>query len=208
MKTKTIVALLFVVVLSITAGMALAQDVPLGRLQPLLVDIQQQIPVDVTFVIDGSEPQTVTVPMALDLNLQISLSSTMTPVITLAATNPAIVTVSQMQAEGSPLTDNSDLPFAIEVVDGVEILQLRSGPDYWDGFELIGEIRNTTEKTLTSLSLIVTTYDADGAIMDVTFGGMQMDQVAAGKTSPIQASVQTPFVDVASYLVQMTARFE
>jgi hypothetical protein len=209
MKTKTIVLLLaLVAVLSIGAGIALAQSPALGRLQPLLVDIQQQIPVDVTFVIDSAEPQTVTVPMALDLNIQIGLSSTMTPVVSVAATGPALVSVSQLQATGQPLIDNSDLTYEIEPVEGVEVLQIRSGPDYAENIELVGELRNTSNQTLSSVQIIVTFYDADGAIMDVNTGYLALDDIETGKTGPFTVGLGgAPFADVGRYLIQMKARF-
>lgn len=209
MKTKTLILLLaLVAILSISAGVVLAQSPALGRLQPLLVDIQQQVPVDVTFVIDSAQPQTVTVPMALDLNLQIGLSSTMTPVVSVAATGPALVSVSQLQATGQPLIDNSELIYEIEPVEGVEVLQIRSGPDYAENIELVGELRNTSNQTLSSVQIVVTFYNTDGAIMDVNTGYLALDDVETGKTSPFSVGLGTaPLADVGRYLIQMKARF-
>lgn len=201
--------LLLVVVLSASAGFALAQEGALGRLQPLLIDIQQQVPVEVTFVLDTTEPQTVTVPMALDLNLQIGLSSTMTPVVSVAATGPALVSVSQLLAEGQPLTDNEDIPYQIEGAEGIEIIQWRVAEDYAANFGALGELRNLDEKRdLGAVELIVSLYDSQGNLLGVNSGYMQLDTVEPGGTSPFRLLTTTPLEDVARYLVQVEARFE
>ena len=83
-----VLAGLFVAALvAVVAG----QDGPLGRLQPLLVDVSQAVPVEVSFVVEGTEPQTVTVPMTLDVRLQVGLSSSLTPVVSVGPVGPALV---------------------------------------------------------------------------------------------------------------------
>lgn len=185
------------------------QEGGMGRLQPFLVDITQAVPVEVSFVVEGSEPQTVTVPMTLDLHLQVGLSSALTPVVSVGAVGPALVSVSQLLAEGEPLIDNEGLPYQLEPADGVEIIQWRVSEDYAGDFEALGELRNTDAKRdLESLEFVVSLYDEAGNLLGVHSGYMTLDTVATDGTSPFRVTSSTPMEDVARYLVQLEARFE
>ena len=52
----------------------------------------------------------VTVPMVLDINLQIGLSSALTPEVTIGEVTPARVAVSALAAQGEALVDGAGAP--------------------------------------------------------------------------------------------------
>jgi hypothetical protein len=54
---------------------------PLGRAGPLLISLQQQVPVTLTFSLPSDPTQTFTVPVVLNVDLRISLGSTVTATV-------------------------------------------------------------------------------------------------------------------------------
>lgn len=202
-------------VISLLGGIALGQgggegDV-LARLQPLLVRVQQSVPMSVTLgvQVSATETLTVTVPAVVDVDVSIRLDSTMTPVVEAKPAGPALVTVSDLLAAGEPLIDNNGVPYEVEVPDGIEIVQWLTDWDFADDWSALGELRNVDEaKSLSSLFFYVTLYDADGVMLESSLGVMSMDNVEPGGTSPFDVMSSTQFEDVARYLVQVEARFE
>lgn len=197
-------------VLSMLVGVLLAvglvflvfgQEEGVGRLQPLLVDVSQAVPVEVTFVTEG---QTVTVPMSLDVRLQVGLSSALTPVVSVGPVGPALVSVSELLAQGEPLVDNSGIVYEVEVAEGIEIVQLRSDADFAGEMELTGEVRNVSDEDVESfrVQLVVTVYDGDGRILDAATGYPTLQVLKAGQTSPFMILTQAPMGEVARYFVQ------
>ncbi|NOZ29692.1 MAG: hypothetical protein GXP39_16810 [Chloroflexi bacterium] len=184
----------------------------IAQIQPLLINIQQQIPVSVTLSvpIGPTTTQTVTLPLVLDLNLQIGLADTVTATIeTITTTEPISITVSEMAEEGEELKDNLGIPYELESTDGVEIIQWTASKNIFDHFQIVGELRNVDEEhVLDYVNLVVSMYDEDGKLLDVASGFMELDKVEPGGTSPFRVSTPVSAEDVARYLVQVEARFE
>lgn len=180
------------------------QDAGLGRLQPLLVDLQQAVPIEVSFVLQGAEPQTVTVPMTLDLHLQVGLSSSLTPVVSVGPVGPALVSVSQLAAQTEPLQDNSGLLYTVELFEGIELVQLRTDADFADEMQLIGEVRNVSDEEMQAfrVNFVVTIYDEDGRILDAATGYPTLQVIRPGQTSPFTILTQAPMAQVGRYLIQ------
>jgi hypothetical protein len=179
------------------------EKTPLASLQPLLVDVQQSVPVSFTLSVpvNTTGTQTVTVPAMVDVAIQVRLDTALTATVEVEQAGPALVTVSD-------LLDSAGLLYELEPVDGVEVIQVRSEADHRDRFALLGEIRNTGTTTLSSLTLHVSLYDPDGVLVDVLYGSARLTTIRPGGTSPFSVSSQVSFDDVARYLVQMEARFE
>lgn len=205
MKTRTTVAIFALVALSITAGMALAQDVPLGRLQPLLVDIQQQIPVDVTFVIDGSAPQTVTVPMALDLNLQISLSSSMTPVITLAPAAPIIQISAPIPDQ--PTEDALGLTYILAPQPAIEITEWTAFSGESGNLQIAGELKIAPEAAIgDNPEFVLRIYGPNDRLIDVVSDTVPMYDPQPGDTNRFKIITYIDVEDIDRYTVEIITR--
>jgi hypothetical protein len=191
---------------SLVMAVSAQQGDVLARVQPLLVTIQQQVPVSVTLSIplDDGEVQTVTVPMALDLNLEIALSSTMSPVVSVGAAAAGVV-VSDLPADVSE--DNNGIAFEVETVGDVELVQVRSDPDYWENFSLTGEIRNTGDEAVETYSvrITLTVYDEDGKILDTFTVSPSFGPIGAGQSSPFDVALSdTAMEDVGRYRLQIS----
>ena len=171
---------------------------------PLVVDVRQQVPVDVTLAtsVGATGTQTVTVPMVLDLNLQIGLSSALTPAVTIGEVTPARVTVSALAAQGEALVDGAGIEYNIEAPETLEIIQIQSGADSSGDFKLIGELRNIGDEALEYQSFAVSLYDADGTLIGVESTYAELEEIAPGQTSPFTLITFTPVDEVASYFVQ------
>lgn len=179
----------------------------LARLQPLLVDIQQRLPISVTVAIPLEEGniQTVTMPIELDLKLQISLSSTLTPVISVLPSSPTLITISELLAHGEPLHDNNKIIYEIEAPEEIEVIQLRSDPNYAKDIEITGEIRNKSEESLQSyqIKLVLTLYNAEGGILGTSMSFPNLDPILIDQISPFTISEDVPLKDVARFRLQI-----
>jgi hypothetical protein len=88
-------ALLIVLTVAVTAQNTVIDDpddettnsAPLAQIEPITTTIRQQVPVSVTLRIPlgATDTQTVTIPMLLSLNLQLSLGELVTPSLVLTA---------------------------------------------------------------------------------------------------------------------------
>ena len=148
-----------------------AQGIGLGRLQPLLINITQSVPVEVEFVVQGTQPQTVTVPMTLDLNLQVSLSSALTPTISVGPVAPAHVRT-QLQSD----TWHEDaLGLRYQISQAVDWLTITEWTVYIkDGrfLEIAGEMRNDGEKRFSGADVVLRLYDDVDKLLSVEDGSL------------------------------------
>lgn len=189
------------------AVVAVAQDV-VRLTTPLLVDVRQSVPVTLTLAVpSASGVQTVTAPLSLDVALQVSLSGVVSPVVAITSTSAAaLVSVSELLAQGEPLTDALGIPYTIEAADSIEVVQLKAADNY--GFEIIGELRNLSEDTINDYDIdaVLTLYDADGAILAIRDGMLGLSSVDSGQTTPVQFVTSADVDDIGRYLVQVKVR--
>lgn len=205
MKLKTIIALLAIVALSITAGVALAQSPALGRLQPLLVDIQQQVPVDVTFVLDTTDPQTVTVPMALDLNLQISLSSTMTPVVSVAPSAP-IIQISAPTPD-QLTTDALGITYIVAQQPAIEITEWTAFTGQSGNLQIAGEFKITPDApSFDNPEFVLRLYGPENRLLDVVNDTVPMYDPRPGDTSRFKIITYIDASNIDNYTVEIVLR--
>jgi hypothetical protein len=70
------------------------------------------------------------------------------------------------------------------------------------GVEVFGEIRNDQPKEMRSVEVVVTFYDASGAVVDTDFGFPSSTTLAPGATSIYQISTFDENLTFASHVVQ------
>jgi hypothetical protein len=215
---KTIIKSLAITVgfaLALFGGIAIAQtdDNPdtdlLARLQPLLVQVQQSVPISVTLAVPTSPTNTitVTVPALVDVDISVRLTSEMTPEVIAAAPRPALVTVSELVATGQPLLDNNGIPYELEGAEGVEVIQWIS-EESSVGIKLVGEIRNIDERrTLNTTQFVITFYDENSVILGVENAYTSLNSIPPNGTSPFSTISFIPYDQVGRYLIQVQARF-
>ena len=212
------------VILAITAGLlsifwtgiAISQDDAqsiVTRIKPMLVQIEQSVPISVTVYVPVSETETMTltVPATVDLDVNVSIADTVeTDVQVVNVTNPALVTVSELLQAGGNLVNNNDIPYTVETVEGVELIQWITSENSLGWTAITGEVRNIDEShNVDSVKFTVTFYDEDGNLLDVETGYSQLDTIVPGQTSPFELSSSTLELNqIGRYLIQVEVRFE
>jgi len=200
------------------AGIALGQDDGqvqnlLARIKPMLVQIEQTIPITLTIEVPISETETttLTVPAVVDLNLEISIADTVSSSVqVVSVTNPALVTVSELLETGGNLVDNNDIPYTVENAEDVELIQWVTEENSIEWTTITGELRNTNEeRSIDSVKITATLYDSDGKLLDVISGYSSLETIVPGQTSPFELySIEIDFSQLGRYLVQVEVRFE
>ena len=177
------------------AGIALGQDDGqvqnlLARIKPMLVQIEQTIPITLTIEVPISETETttLTVPAVVDLNLEISIADTVSSSVqVVSVTNPALVTVSELLETGGNLVDNNDIPYTVENAEDVELIQWVTEENSIEWTTITGELRNTNEeRSIDSVKITATLYDSDGKLLDVISGYSSLETIVPGQTSPFE----------------------
>lgn len=185
----------------------------LARIKPMLVQIEQSVPITVTIEVPTSETETttLTVPAVVDLNMQISIADAVSSTVqVIEVTNPALITVSELLETGGNLVDNNDIPYTVENAEGVELIQWITEENSMGWTTITGELRNTDgEHNIDSVKLTATLYDADGKLLDVISGYAALETITPGQTSPFELySTDIDFSELGQYLVQIEVRFE
>ena len=172
-----------------------------GRLQPLLVDVQQAVPVEVSFVVEGAEPQTVTVPMTLDLHLQVGLSSSLTPVISVGPVGPALV---RTQLE-SDVWYEDGLGLRYQIAQEVDWVTISEWTAYTkdDYLEIAGELRNEGEVRFSLVEFVLRLYDASDKLVSVENGTMSGRFIDPGQSGRFKFTFYIDPADVAWYRVEI-----
>lgn len=210
---KPYVAIMVVTLLLVGLFTAVAaqEDVLSGLVQPLVIDVEQQVPTDVVVAVpvDGGEFVTVTTPITVNVALRVSIDGPEVVTVEPQPDDEARVTISALAAMDDQLVDNNGLDYQIEIPDGVEIIQMSIGESTSNDFEAVGEFRNTSDAVMDYGVFHFTLYDSNGDIIAVEDGYVTLDEVAPGGTSPFELfTYGIPYEDVASYLIQMEADFD
>ena len=191
---------------------AIAQDSALaGLVQPLVIDVEQQVPTEVMVAVpvEDGEFVTVTTPITVNVALRVSIDGPEVVTVEPQPDGEARVTISALAAMGDSLVDNNGIDYQIEIPDGIEIIQMSIGESTSNDFEAVGELRNISDTAMDYGIFHFTLYDSNGDIIAVEDGYVTLDEVAPGGTSPFELfTYDIPFEDVASYLIQMEADFD
>ena len=216
LKKNSVVIVILGGLLSILwAGIAISQDDTeslVARIKPMLVKIEQSVPISVTLYVPVSETETITltVPAKVDLSMNVSIADNIeTDVQVVNVTNPALVTVSELLGSGGNLIDNNNIPYSVENAEGVELIQWITSENSLGWTIITGEVRNIdVSHDIDSVKFIVSFYDDDGNLLDVTTGFSQLDTIVPGQTSPFELSTSSLEIDkIGRYLIQVEVRF-
>ena len=198
--------------------MAIADDIEstqaAGIVQPLVIHLEQTIPFTATVLI--SEAMTVAVPASIDLKMDITLGSGLTPTV-LTPTLPPILEIGQPEEGEEPGTvlDRDGRVYSLQPEPGITLVQagIKSAP--LGGVVVVGQIRNETGKTIEGgmffgSSIITTLVDSEGNILDVERGYFLVDSVADGELAPFEAEFSNDDIsikDVAEVLFQLNLSY-
>lgn len=199
----------FVLAVALLSSVALfAKDNPLtALLHPIVIDIHQQAPVTASVLVPGAEGNmiTATVPLTVNVALQVSVAGIFSPTVT-GQSEPAVsVSVPAPVAPAADeLLDAAGIPYSLELPVGIELLNVQSGEVGMGSFQLVGQLRNDTDDSLKYTKIIVSLYDANDQLLNVETGFTQLTEVPAGKTSPFKVlSLMVDATDVHRYEVQV-----
>ncbi len=193
----------------VTIGVALtaiAQSNALaGLLNPLIVKISQDVPVELTVATaqDDGSVITSTVPLTVGVDIAITIQGSQVVSLT-AGTGEAAVAVQALPL-GEELVDDSGIPYTLESMDGFVLSQSGGRTGTSDGFFwLLGELRNDGNHE-GNVKITVTLYDASGKLLNVGSGFTEIFPLSPGRSSAFELRPgNTDFTDVARYRIQIT----
>lgn len=194
------------------AGLAIAQTGSFaGLAQPILVTIEQAVPVDVTVAIQQADDTvvTATVPLTVGINLQIKIDGASVVAVEPAAdAEPAVVAAETVvnEQESAPedgqLLDAAGIPYAVQAPDDLVITQVTSKSTF-NSTSIVGQIENVGDQTYSFIILSAPLYDADGVLLDVGGGAASTSELAPGKKTAFTILATVPYGNVASYELQI-----
>lgn len=198
MKRPTLVAALAAILTLLAAVTALARTNALaGLLNPIVVTIDQAIPVTLTLA--DSAGLTTTVPLTVGVNLAITLDGAQLVDVAAGASKPAVA-VAQGLANPS-VVDNSGIPYTAEAPIGYVVEQMVAIAMF-DVTQISGEVTNNTGKKPPIPMVAVTVYDSKGKMLLTTMGFFSAD-LEPGATAPFTALVNLPINEIGSYKLQV-----
>jgi len=211
MKRTIIAAAVASLVTIAVAFAALAQSNALaGLLNPLIVKISQDVPVELTVATaqDDGSVITSTVPLTVGVDLAITIRGAHVVGVTAADTAVPQVGVAAHAASmpaiepAADLVDNSGIPYTLEIADGFELVDLQTSTDVFGNLSMIGELRNMGSKDVYP-RITVTLYNAAGKMLSVNTGAVTGGELGAGASGPFITLISTASDDVASYRLQI-----
>ncbi len=199
-------------------SVAIADDIgspqDAGVVQPLVIHLEQTIPFTATVLI--SEAITVAVPASIDLKIDISLGSGLTPTI-LTPTLPPILEIGQLEEgkESGTMLERDGRVYSLQPEPGITLVQASIKNAPLGGVVVVGQIRNETGKTVEGgmflgSSIITTLVDSEGNILDVAQGYFLVDSVADGELAPFEVDFLNDDIsikDVAEVLFQLNLSY-
>jgi hypothetical protein len=193
----------------ITVGVALtafAQNGSLASLlNPLVVTIQQSVPVDLTLSTASSDGSAITstVPVTIGVDLAVTIQGARLMSV-VAAEAPANVTVAvkPVGPDGN-LVDDFGIPYTLEGAEGVKVLSLRSTqPSYNSSLHILGEVQNETDEDQ-RVEIRITVYATDGRVLQATSTYPQTTPLPASDKSAFQLMTTTDVEAIAEYRLQI-----
>lgn len=180
-----------------------------GMFQPFVINVTHEEPVTVvaTTTTPAGDVVTVTTPITIGVDLRISVDGP--GLVSVDSDGPTASAVEVVIAapvadpEGTDgFVDSSGRVYAVDAPAGIAVGQVQSKENIL-GSEFFGRITNETDEPLEFVQVTVQALDADGVLLSVENGFASLSEIAPGQSSPFQVIGQTPFDDVASYIVQV-----
>ena len=178
---------------------------------PVVVNIAQEVPVDVTLALPQSDGATLTttVPLTVGIALQVKISGAGVVDVTLAG-EPAPAAINAGQEESAApsapegqLIDASGIPYQVQSPDGLVVLQSVMKTTIL-GTELNGQLENQSATDFRFVTLSIALYDADNVLIDVVSAyGASSELVAGKKTTFSSISIDAPLESIARYEIQV-----
>lgn len=184
------------------ALVVLAQGGAVSLLQPVVVTVNQAVPVNVTLggVVNG-QAVTLTAPMTMAIAVQVRLEGRGASVVAAqaapAGTAPA--------AQGGVLRDLRGVQYKVDVRPPFELTQVGSTVSPVGWISVVGEVKNTGTVPLRYVKGIVTFYK-DGKIVQVGEGYTKLDVLEPGQSAPFETILPLPADQVNAYTVQVQGR--
>ena len=206
MKRTIIAAAVASLVIIGVALTAIAQsDTLAGLLNPLVVKIQQTVPIELTVATaqeDGSVI-TSTVPLTVGVDLGITIQGARLMSV-VAAEAPDNVTVAvQPVGPDSDLVDDFGIPYTLEGAEGVKVLSLRSTqPSYNSSLHILGEVQNENDEDQ-RIEIRITVYATDGRVLEATSTYPQTTPLPAADKSAFQLMTTTDVEAIEEYRLQV-----
>lgn len=178
-----------------------------GLVQPFVVNIEQQVPVEVTLALpmDDGTVITATAPITVGVSLQVKIDGAQVVAVTSAEAEPSAATVEAAPAAEESANEGVDADgrsYTLEPGEGIEIAGVNSSINSMDGIELVGEITNIGEEDLETVEIVATFYGEDGGIVLVENTYAKLDTLAPGQSSPFKVMTIGKTVPVVRYRVQ------
>ncbi|HRW50910.1 MAG: FxLYD domain-containing protein [Actinobacteria bacterium] len=213
MKRATIVVVVTTAITTLfLIGLAAAQTGSFAGLgQPILVTIEQAVPVDVTVAIPQADDTvvTATVPLTIGVNLQIKIDGASVVAVEPAAdaepvvvAAEAVVDEQESASDDGQLLDAAGIPYAVQAPDDLVITQVTSKSTF-NSTSIVGQIENVGDQTYSFIMLSAPLYDANGVLLDVGGGAASTSELAPGKKTAFTILATVPYGDVASYELQI-----
>jgi len=189
--------------LGVVFGVA-AQSGLTGYFAPFIVDIEQQVPVEVSVAVpvEGGASITATVPMTVNVALRVSVEG---PNVVwaepLGETEPE-VTISEGQPDGQ-MVDASGIPYQVEAPSTMKVLQAQAVEDQFGDLAVIGEVQNVSDSEISYAEVAVALYDDEGQMLDVETIYLDITTLPPGGISTFRQVFRTDVSTVASYSVRI-----
>lgn len=214
MKRFALVVGLVLVLVAVVVVTAVAQSGALaGLVQPVVVNIEQAVPVEITLAVplESGDVVTVTTPITVGVALQVKIDGAqVVAVASLGDAAEPVVTTEAGQtedagaaaADAGALVDNAGMAYAVQGPEGINIIQV-GHKDQFGKFAIFGQIRNDSDKPIKYMSIGVSLYDDDGNLIDTTAGLPRATTLAPGDTTIFEAPSMLASGAVASYDLQI-----
>lgn len=203
------------------AGIAVAQSGALaGLAQPVVVSIEQLVPVDVTLALpqDDGSVITTTAPLTVGVSLQIKIDGNQVVAVAPAAeAEPAEVAVatatpapadeetSDEPAADGETVDTAGRPYTVQAPDGLVLTQVTS-KDSFGSITILGQLENESDTTYKFILISAPLYDAEGSLLDVGGGFATAQELEPGDKTAFTVVASAATDDVASYDLQVEAQ--
>lgn len=186
-----------------------AQSELTGYFAPFVVDIEQQVPVEVSVAVpvEGGDSITATVPMTVNVALRVSVKG---PNVVwaepLSETAPEVA-IGEGQPDGQ-MVDASGIPYQVESQSNMKVLQVGTTTSRFGDFVVMGEVENTGSDNIRYAKAVATIYDSEGRMIVVDFAHLDVTDIEPGNSSPFEVFIEEDVSDMASYTVRITSQFD
>lgn len=197
-------ALLSAVLLVGIAFGVTAQNTVGAFFAPFIVDIEQSAPFEISVVapLEDGEMITATMPMTVNVALQVSVEGPGLATVTLLDAEAPTVAIAESTVDGQ-LVDASGTPYKVEAPKSLVVLQAQFTKDRYGGYIVIGEVKNVGSSAVRYGKAIVTLYDAETRIVAVETTYLHISTLEPGKISTFEARFGDDITGIGSYSIRI-----